>query len=173
MLIKPEESLLECLVMNADPKNDADYYEFDLKTVVEYRKKMLSAPIKDGKAVLDALTDQRKAEAEDDDMDWKEERLGEMEGGYVNCRFSSYWYDDTEMTYPLWFEQYSAVPGAMSHDELEFNLPAPLAEDRAMDVAVEQYGFCPDVIDQGPEDATVGTLADVLQQSTVWYFWWD
>ena len=45
MLIKPEESLLECLVMNADPKNDADYYEFDPKTVVEYRKKMLSAPI--------------------------------------------------------------------------------------------------------------------------------
>ena len=42
-----------------------------------------------------------------------------------------------------WFEQYSAVPGAMSHDELEFNLPAPLAEDKAMDVAVEQYGFCP------------------------------
>ena len=210
MLIKPEESLLECLVMNADPKNDADYYEFDPKTVVEYRKKMLSAPIKDGKAVLDALTDQRKAEAEDDDMDWKEEILGEMEGGYVNCCFSSYWDDDTEMTYPLilakipvknpweifaylpfgnrnecpgtedlmavakyWFEQYSAVPGAMSHDELEFNLPAPVAEDRAMDVAVEQYGFCPDVIDQGPEDATVGTLADVLQQSTVWYFWWD
>ena len=72
-----------------------------------------------------------------------------------------------------WFEQYSAVPGAMSHDELEFDLPAPVAEDRAMDVAVEQYGFCPDVIDQGPKDATVGTLADVLQQSTVWYFWWD
>ena len=41
VLIKPEESLLECLVLNADPKNDADYYEFDLKTVVEYRKKML------------------------------------------------------------------------------------------------------------------------------------
>ena len=23
------------------------------------------------------------------------------------------------------------------------------------------------------EDATVGALADVLRQSTVWYFWWD
>lgn len=43
----------------------------------------------------------------------------------------------------------------------------------AMDAAVELYGFCPDVIDQGPEDATVGALADVLRQSTVWYFWWD
>ncbi|MFR7990032.1 MAG: hypothetical protein ACLU5F_05505 [Anaerovoracaceae bacterium] len=28
-------------------------------------------------------------------------------------------------------------------------------------------------MDQGPEDATVGAMADVLRQSTVWYFWWD
>ena len=47
----------------------------------------------------------------------------------------------------------------------------PISND--MDAAVELYGFCPDVIDQGPEDATVGALADVLRQSTVWYFWWD
>ena len=26
---------------------------------------------------------------------------------------------------------------------------------------------------QGPEDATLGALADVLRQSTVWYLWWD
>ena len=72
-----------------------------------------------------------------------------------------------------WFEQHGAVPAAMTHDELEFTLPAPVPEDKAMDAAVELYGFCPDVIDQGPEDATVGALADVLRQSTVWYFWWD
>lgn len=41
-----------------------------------------------------------------------------------------------------------------------------------MGTAVEQYGFCPDVVDQ-EEDPTVGNLADVLRQSTVWYFWWD
>ena len=61
-----------------------------------------------------------------------------------------------------WFEQHGAVPAAMSHDELEFLLPAPVSEKEAIDVAVELYGFCPDVIDQGPEDATVGALADVL-----------
>ena len=55
-----------------------------------------------------------------------------------------------------WFEQHGAVPAAMSHDELEFLLPAPVPEEKAMDAAVELYGFCPDVIDQGPEDATVG-----------------
>ncbi len=211
VLIKADdETLLECLVLNADPKNEADIYEFDLKTVTEYRKKMLSAPVKDGKAVLEELTDQRKEEAEDDDMDWDEEILGEMEGGYDNDRFSCYWDSDTGMTYPLilakipvrkpweifaylpfgnwndcpdtpelmaaakyWFEQYGAVPAAMSHDELEFDLPVPVSEENAMEAALEQYGFCPDIVDQEPEDATVGALADVLRQSTVWYFWWD
>ncbi len=87
--------------MNADPENDADIYEFDLKTVTEYRKKMLSAPIKDGKAVLEELTGQRKEEAEDDDMDWEEEVLGEIEGGSENNRISCYWDSDTDMTHPL------------------------------------------------------------------------
>ena len=41
---------------------------------------MLSAPIKDGKAVLEELTGQRKEEAEDDDMDWEEESPG-RDGG--------------------------------------------------------------------------------------------
>ena len=211
VLIKADdETLLECLVMNADPKNDADIYEFDLKTVTEYRKKMLSTPVKDGKAVLEELTGQRKEEAEDDDMDWDEEVLGEMEGGYENNRFSCYWDSGTDMTHPLilakipvknpweifaylpfgnwnecpdtpqlmaaakyWFERYGAVPAAMSHDELEFLLPAPISKKNAMEVALEQYGFCPDIVDQEPEDATVGALADVLRQSTVWYFWWD
>ena len=203
-----DETLLECLVMNADPKNDVDIYEFDLKAVTEYRKKMLSTPVKDGKAVLEELTGQRKEEAEDDDMDWDEEVLGEMEGGEPNDRFSSYWDDDTKMTYPLilakipvknpweifaylpfgnwndcpdtpelmaaakyWFQQHGAIPAAMSHDELEFELPTPISKERAMEVAVEQYGFCPD-LDQN-EDGSIGSLADVLWQSTVWYFWWD
>ena len=203
-----DETLLECLVMNADPEHDADCYEFDLKTVEEYRKKMLSAPVKDGKAILEELTGQRKEEAEDDDLDWDEEVLGEMEGGEPIDRFANYWNDDTGMTYPLilakipvknpweifaylpfgnwnecpdtpdlmavakyWFEQYGVIPAAMSHDELEFELPTPISKERAMEVAVEQYGFCPD-LDQN-EDGSIGSLADVLWQSTVWYFWWD
>ena len=169
---------------------------------------MLSAPVENSKAVLEEMIGQRKEEAEDDDMDWDEEILGEMEGGEPNDRFSSYWDDDTEMTYPLilakipvknpweifaylpfgnwnecpdtpdlmavakyWFEQHGAIPAAMSHDELEFELPTPISKERAMEVAVEQYGFCPD-LDQN-EDGSIGSLADVLWQSTVWYFWWD
>ena len=204
-----DETLWECLIMNSDPDSDGeDDYAFDPDKVADYRKKILSAPVKDSKAVLEALIGQRKEEAEDDDMDWDEEILGEMEGGEPNDRFSSYWDDDTEMTYPLilakipvknpweifaylpfgnwndcpdtpdlmaaakyWFEQYGAVPAAMSHDELEFLLPAPVPKEKAMDVAVELYGFCPD-LDQN-EDGSIGSLADALWQSTVWYFWWD
>ena len=156
------------------------------------------------------MTGQRKEEAEDDDMDWEEEVLGEMEGGYDNDRFSCYWDSDSHMTYPLilakipvknpweifaylpfgnwnecpdtpdlmavaryWFEQYGAIPAAMSHDELEFDLPAPVSHEKAMEVATEQYGFCPDIVDQEQDEPTVGNLADVVRQSTVWYLWWD
>ena len=212
VLIKADdEILLECLIMNSDPDSDGeDGYTFDPDKVEEYRKKMLAASIKDGKAVLEELIDQRKEEAEDDEMDWEEEILGKMDGGYDNCRFSSYWNSGNNMTYPLilakipvknpweifaylpfgnwnecpdtaelmaaakyWFEQYGAVPAAMTHDELEFLLPTPVPKEKALEMATEQYGFCPDVVDQEQDDPTVGNLADVLRQSTVWYFWWD
>ena len=212
VLIKADDEILwECLIMNSDPDSDGeDDFAFDPDKVAEYRKKMLSAPVENSKAVLEEMIGQRKEEAEDDDMDWDEEILGEMEGGYDNRRFSSYWNSDNNMTYPLilakipvknpweifaylpfggwnecpntpelmavakyWFEQHGAVPAAMSHDELEFQLPAPVSQEKAMEVATEQYGFCPDIVDQEQDDPTVGNLADVLWQSTVWYFWWD
>ena len=69
-----------------------------------------------------------------------------------------------------WFEKYGAVPAVMSHDELEFNLPEPAGKEDVMELAAEQYGFCPDM-DQNFEQ--IGALADTLWQSTVWYFWWD
>ena len=58
-----------------------------------------------------------------------------------------------------WFEQYGAIPAAMSHDELEFLLPTPVSREKAMKVAAEQYGFCPDIVDQEQDDPTVGNLA--------------
>ena len=72
-----------------------------------------------------------------------------------------------------WYERYGAVPAAMTHDVLEFFLPKPVSGEQAMELAAEHYGFCPDVVDQGPENATVGWLADMLRKSSVWYFWWD
>ena len=209
MLIRADDEILwECLIMNSDPDSDgADDYAFDPDKVAEYRKKMLAVPIKDEKTILEQLISQRKAEAEDDDLDWEEDVLGEMDGGEPNDRFISYWNQDTGMTHPVilakipvknpwevfawlpfgnwnecpdtpelmaaakyWFEQHGAVPAAMTHDELEFDLPAPISKKKALEAAVEQYGLCPDM-DQNFEE--LGTLADMLWQSTVWYFWWD
>ena len=205
-----DETLWECLIMNSDPESDSeDDYAFNPDKVDEYRKKMITAPIKDIKTVLGEMIDQRREEAEDDEMDWNKEVMGKIEGGYENRRLSSYWNSESNMTCPVilakipvknpweifsylpfggwndcpdtpelmtiakyWFDKYGAVPAAMSHDELEFMLAAPVPKEKAMDVATEQYGFCPDIVEQ-EEEPTVGNLADMLWQSIVWYFWWD
>lgn len=211
MLITVDESLWECLIINSDPNSDSnDDYTFDLDKVTKYRQKMLTTPIRNGKEVLAEHINLRKEESDEDDIDWKNEVLGEIKGGFENNSFVSYWNYETNMTYPLilakipvnkpwevfaylpfggwnecpdtlelmaiakyWFEQHGAVSAVMTHDVLEFDLQKPVTKDKAMDTALEMYGFCPDVVDQGPENATVGSLADTLNKSKVWYFWWD
>lgn len=69
-----------------------------------------------------------------------------------------------------WFEQFGAVPAVMTHDELDFALPKPIGRELAVQTALEQYAFCPDM-DQNHE--SVGALADTLRQSKIWCFWWD
>lgn len=69
-----------------------------------------------------------------------------------------------------WFEKFGAVPAVMTHDELDFAIPKPIGRELAVQTALEQYAFCPDM-DQNHE--SVGALADTLRQSKIWYFWWD
>ena len=211
VLIAVDETLWECLIMNSDPDNDfAEGYSFDAKAVAAYRMEQLSQPVPDGITILNERIGDRKEEAEDDEFDWDEEIIGEMNGGEPNNRFVGYWDYGTKKTYPLilakipvknpweifaylpfgawndcpdtpylmaaakhWYEKYGAVPAVMTHDVLEFVVPQPVSSEAAMELALEQYGFCSDIVNQGPEDATVGWLADVLRQSMVWYFWWD
>lgn len=70
-----------------------------------------------------------------------------------------------------WFEEYGAVPAVLTHDVLEYDLPAPVPQDKAMELALEQYAYCPDIVSQGV--GTIGRLADGLTKSHYWYFWWD
>lgn len=70
-----------------------------------------------------------------------------------------------------WFEKYGAVPAVMTSSVLEYDLPAPVKREEAMALAMEQYAFCPDIVDQGC--GTIGYLADSLAKSTKWFFWWD
>lgn len=72
-----------------------------------------------------------------------------------------------------WYETYGAVPAALSHDQLEFYTQEAVKREAAKDLALEQYAFCPDRVDQCGEDCSIGELADCLSKSTIWYFWWD
>ncbi len=72
-----------------------------------------------------------------------------------------------------WYEKYGAVAATVSHDVVEFVLDKPLDnQNEALALALEQFAFCPDRVDQSAE-GTAGALADTLLKSVVWYFWWD
>ncbi len=91
-------------------------------------------------------------------------------GGWNDCP------DTKEMiaVSKYWYESYGAVPAAISHDELEFYIEKPVKDKaEAQKLALEQYAFCPDRVEQCEEDGSIGKLADSLTKSDVWYFWWD
>lgn len=71
-----------------------------------------------------------------------------------------------------WFEEHGAVPAVITHDVLEFDVPRPVEMKKAIKLAIEQYGYCPDIVEQG-DNATVGMLAEMLTVSKSWFFWWD
>lgn len=208
MLVRADEILWECLVMNACPGCGRSGAVFDREKVAQYRKNVLTLPLPEGKAVLDEMLGQRRRNAAAMGLDWEKNVLGRMEGGGSNDCFEGYWDPFTGRTFPLilakipvkhpwevfaylpfggwnscpdtpqlmavakyWFEQHGAAPAVMGRDTLEFELPAPVPEERAMELAAEHYAFCPDV-DQG-SGWSVGALADGLRRSTVWDFWWD
>lgn len=70
-----------------------------------------------------------------------------------------------------WYERFHAVPALISHDVLEFTAYPVRDKSAAVGLALEQYAFCSDIVDQGVQ--TIEILADTLSKSSVWYFWWD
>ncbi len=70
-----------------------------------------------------------------------------------------------------WYEKYGAVPATISYDVLEYTAKPAGNIESAKQLAYEQGMFCMDIIDQGV--GSFGVLADMLINSTVWYFWWD
>ena len=88
-------------------------------------------------------------------------------GGWNECPAN----EDHMAVAKYWFEAYGAVPALMTHDVLEYDLPAPPRPEQAMELAWEQFTYCSDIVEQGV--GTVGALADGLAQSTAWFFWWD
>ncbi|MGN1340479.1 MAG: DUF4253 domain-containing protein [Oscillospiraceae bacterium] len=70
-----------------------------------------------------------------------------------------------------WYNRYHAIPAVITHDTLEFTAYPVKDRSAAVGLALEQYAFCSDIVDQGVQ--TIEVLADILTKSSVWSFWWD
>lgn len=72
-----------------------------------------------------------------------------------------------------WYEEYGAIPAVITHDVMEMTVPAPISEDKALEVAKEHYAFTPDRVDQCTETGTLSEVAASISVSDLWFFWWD
>ncbi len=70
-----------------------------------------------------------------------------------------------------WYESYGAVPAVISHDTLQMTVKPVSDEEKALELAAQQFAFCSDIVFQGI--GFIKPLAKLLQNSSVWGFWWD
>jgi len=71
-----------------------------------------------------------------------------------------------------WAEQYGAEVVSITHDTVQCIVARPPKDrESAMKLAIEQYLYCGDIVDQGCQSITA--LAASLVNSNYWYFWWD
>ena len=75
-----------------------------------------------------------------------------------------------------WFEQYGAVPAFIEHNMLWMTVPRPVSDAQSLNLAKEQYAFCPNRFEVSYIQTilqTIHALADSLRKSTVWKFRWE
>ena len=75
-----------------------------------------------------------------------------------------------------WFEQYGAVPAFIGHNMLWMTVPRPVSDAQSLNLAKEQYAFCPNRFEVSYIQTilqTIHALADSLRKSTVWNFRWE
>ena len=71
-----------------------------------------------------------------------------------------------------WEEKYGAEVVVLSDSVIECIVSKPpLTREEAVELAWQQYWYCPDIVEQGTEN--VAALAASLLKSNYWYFWWD
>lgn len=71
-----------------------------------------------------------------------------------------------------WHERWGTELVAMTGATVELLAARrPHTGDESLAVAIEQYLYCPDIVEQGVD--SVDALADSLAKSPMWFFWWD
>jgi uncharacterized protein DUF4253 len=71
-----------------------------------------------------------------------------------------------------WRALCGAVPVAFAGDVVEYRVPHPIStREQAIEVALEQFAYCSDIVFQGTE--TIERLAAGLVGARHWFFWWD
>jgi hypothetical protein len=72
----------------------------------------------------------------------------------------------------FWSREFAAEVVGISGDTINLRAARrPKSRESAMKLAREQYGYCPDIVDQGV--GTISALAATLMASEWWYLWWD
>jgi hypothetical protein len=89
-------------------------------------------------------------------------------GGWNECPMP----EEHVAVFRHWATTHGAEPVGISKDTIECMVVRPPAtRQAAMDLALEQYAYASDIVDQGTE--TIDALAATLLDGTAWFFWWD
>jgi len=89
-------------------------------------------------------------------------------GGWNECPNP----EEHTAVFKRWEERYGCKVACVTGDVIEMTVENPPAtRETALDLALEQFIYCPDIVHQGVE--TIENLASTLCDGKVWYFWWD
>lgn len=70
-----------------------------------------------------------------------------------------------------WYEKYNAYPICIGSDSIQYKVDQKIKKEKLEQLALEQYYYCGNIIWQGLE--SLNNLKTALENSKVWYFWWD
>ena len=87
-------------------------------------------------------------------------------GGFNECPDI----DDQAAFAKCWNEKFGAYPAAITEDTLEYVVDKLPTEEESRQLALQQYAFSPDIVEQG---ISLSCLTEYLRKNKVWFFWWD
>lgn len=72
-----------------------------------------------------------------------------------------------------WYKEYQAIPSIIGYNTLEMFLLKPISKEKSLDVSKELFALLPDLVNRGTNSRTLMELANTLEKSYVWFFFWD